>query len=154
MGGFLNGLQGTNWGRVMGFVGSVAGWIAKHKGPISYDRKLLIPAGAAIMGGFGSSLNANFAGVKKSVSSYAGQIADEFGQQKYVASAQLTANSTGVAGQINGGLASLSDEVAEQSAQEPVFLINNEMVGDKITTTVNSKNARRQATTRLVTGGI
>ncbi|MFT8598841.1 MAG: phage tail tape measure protein [Leuconostoc pseudomesenteroides] len=154
MGGFLNGLQGTNWGRVMGFVGSVAGWIAKHKGPISYDRKLLIPAGAAIMGGFGSSLNANFADVKKSVSSYAGQIADEFGQQKYVASAQLTANSTGVAGQINGGLASLSDEVAEQSAQTPVYEIHNEMVGDKITTTVNSKNARRQATTRLVTGGI
>ncbi|MDV8951212.1 phage tail tape measure protein [Leuconostoc falkenbergense] len=154
MGGFLNGLQGTNWGRVMGFVGSVAGWIAEHKGPISYDRKLLIPAGAAIMGGFGSSLNANFADVKKSVSSYAGQIADEFGQQKYVASAQLTANSTGVAGQINGGLASLSDEVAEQSTQTPVYEIHNEMVGDKITTTVNSKNARRQATTRLVTGGI
>ncbi|MFT8910883.1 phage tail tape measure protein [Leuconostoc pseudomesenteroides] len=154
MGGFLNGLQGTNWGRVMGFVGSVAGWIAKHKGPISYDRKLLIPAGAAIMGGFGSSLNANFADVKKSVSSYAGQIADEFGQQKYIASAQLTANSTGVAGQINGGLASLSDEVAEQSAQTPVYEIHNEMVGDKITTTVNTKNARRQATTRLVTGGI
>ena len=132
----------SGWGPVTSFVGSIAGWIAKHKGPISYDRKLLIPAGAAIMGGFGSSLNANFADVKKSVSSYAGQIADEFGQQKYVASAQLTANSTGVAGQINGGLASLSDEVAEQSAQEPVFLINNELVGDKIVTMVNTKNAR------------
>lgn len=142
------------WKKVQDFVGGIGDWIRDHKGPISYDRKLLIPAGAAIMGGFGSSLNANFADVKKSVSSYAGQIADEFGQQKYVASAQLTANSTGVAGQINGGLASLSDEVAEQSAQTPVYEIHNEMVGDKITTTVNSKNARRQATTRLVTGGI
>lgn len=153
MNGFLSGLRSA-YGAVQSFVGGIASWIREHKGPISYDRKLLIPAGAAIMGGFGSSLNANFADVKKSVSSYAGQIADEFGQQKYVASAQLTANSTGVAGQINGGLASLSDEVAEQSAQTPVYEIHNEMVGDKITTTVNSKNARRQATTRLVTGGI
>ena len=153
MNSFFNGLISA-WGKVKSFVGGIASWIREHKGPISYDRKLLIPAGAAIMGGFGSSLSANFADVKKSVSSYAGQIADEFGQQKYVASAQLTANSTGVAGQINGGLASLSDEVAEQSAQEPVFLINNDLVGDKIVTTVNSKNARRQATTRLVTGGI
>lgn len=153
MDSFFSGLVSA-WGKVKSFVGGIASWIRKHKGPISYDRKLLIPAGAAIMGGFGSSLNANFADVKKSVSSYAGQIADEFGQQKYVASAQLTANSTGVAGQINGGLASLSDEVAEQSAQTPVYEIHNEMVGDKITTTVNSKNARRQATTRLVTGGI
>lgn len=153
MNGFLNGLRSV-WGAITSFVGGIASWIKAHKGPISYDKKLLVPAGTAIMGGFGSSLNANFADVKKSVSSYAGQIADECGQQKYVASAQLTASSTGVAGQINGGLASLSDEVAEQSAQTPVYEIHNEIVGDKITTTVNSKNARRQATTRLVTGGI
>lgn len=153
MNGFLSGLRSV-WGAITSFVGGIASWIRAHKGPISYDRKLLIPAGAAIMGGFGSSLNANFADVKKSVSSYAGQIADEFGQQKYEASAQLTASSTGVAGQINGGLASLSNEVAEQSAQTPVYEIHNEIIGDKITTTVNSKNARREATTRLVTGGI
>lgn len=153
MGGFLSGLQGTNWGRVMGFVGSVAGWIASHKGPINYDRKLLIPAGAAIMGGFGSSLNANFADVKKSVSSYAGQIADEFGQQKYTASAKLTTSSSGVASQINGGLSSLSDQVAEQQTQQPVFQVFNEIIGDKITTTVNSKNSRRQATIEIMGRG-
>lgn len=141
MNSFFNGLISA-WGKVKSFVGGIASWIREHKGPISYDRKLLIPAGAAIMGGFGSSLNANFADVKKSVSSYAGQIADEFGQQKYVASARLTTSSTGVAGQINGGLSALSDEVAEQSVQEPVFLINNELVGDKIVTMVNTKNAR------------
>ncbi|WP_260156352.1 phage tail tape measure protein [Leuconostoc citreum] len=154
MGGFLGGLQGTNWGRVMGFVGSVAGWIASHKGPISYDRKLLIPAGQAIMSGFGNSLNTNFETVKKSVSSYAGQIADEFGQQQYTANAQLTTSSTGVAGQINGGLSSLSEQVAEQQAQAPIFQVFNEMVGDKITTTVNSKNARRQATVKIMGGGV
>ncbi|MGQ2287177.1 phage tail tape measure protein [Leuconostoc suionicum] len=91
---------------------------------------------------------------QSSVAQAASQYASLISGQKYEASAQLTASSTGVAGQINGGLASLSDEVAEQSAQEPVFEVHNEIIGDKITTTVNSMNARRQATTRLVTGGI
>lgn len=151
MNGFLGGLQSV-WGSIQSFVGGVAGWIRAHKGPISYDRKLLIPAGQAIMSGFGSSLNANFETVKKSVSSYAGQIADEFGQQQYTSSAQLTTSSTGVAGQINGGLSALSDKVAEQQTQSPVFQVFNEIVGDKITTTVNSKNARRQATVKIMGG--
>ena len=76
MGGFLNGLQGTNWGRVMGFVGSVAGWIARNKGPIQYDRKLLIPAGNAIMTGLNSGLVDNFKTVQKNVSGMAGSILD------------------------------------------------------------------------------
>ncbi|QLG77571.1 phage tail tape measure protein [Leuconostoc gasicomitatum] len=152
MNGFLSGLRSV-WGAITSFVGGIASWIRAHKGPISYDRKLLIPAGAAIIGGFGNSLNTNFADVKKSVSSYAGQIADEFGQQKYVASAQLTASSTGVAGHINGGLDSLSKEVAEQSAQQPIYEVHNEIIGDKITTTVNSKNARRQAMSQFIPGG-
>ncbi|ORI85700.1 tape measure protein [Leuconostoc lactis] len=76
MGGFLSGLQGTNWGRVMGFVGSVAGWIANHKGPIQYDRKLLIPAGNAIMNGLNAGLVDNFKTVQKNVSGMAGSILD------------------------------------------------------------------------------
>ncbi|MBZ5980377.1 phage tail tape measure protein [Leuconostoc gasicomitatum] len=152
MNSFLNGLRSV-WGAITSFVGGIASWIRAHKGPISYDRKLLIPAGQAIMSGFGSSLNANFETVKKSVSSYAGQIADEFGQQQYTSSAQLTTSSTGVAGQINGGLSALSDKVAEQQTQSPVFQVFNEIVGDKITTTVNSKNARRQSTVQIMGGG-
>ncbi|WP_230098401.1 hypothetical protein, partial [Periweissella ghanensis] len=103
--------------------------------------------------GFGSSLNNNFEYVKRSVSSYAGQIADQFGHQEYEANAKLTASSVGVAGQINGGLNALSDEVAEQSAQAPTFYVHNELVGDKITTTVNSQNSRRQNINNLIMGG-
>lgn len=150
---FLDGLNSI-WGNVKKFISFIATWIRDHKGPISYDRKLLIPAGKAIMDGFGGSLNANFATVKRSVSSYAGQIADEFGDQQYVANAQLTTSSTGVAGQINGGLSALSDKVAEQQTQAPVFQVFNEIIGDKITTTVNTKNARRQATAQLMSGGV
>jgi phage-related protein len=48
MGGFLSGLQ-SQWGGITSFVGSIADWIASHKGPLSYDRTLLEPAGEAIM---------------------------------------------------------------------------------------------------------
>lgn len=153
MDSFLGGLKRA-WEGVKSFVGGIADWIKAHKGPISYDRKLLIPAGKAIMDGFGSSLNANFATVKQSVSSYARQISDEFGKQEYVANAQLTTSSAGVAGQINGGLSALSDKVAEQQTQAPIFQVFNEIIGDKITTTVNTKNARRQATVQLMSGGV
>ncbi len=64
--GFLSGLKSV-WGNITGFVGNIADWIKDHKGPISYDRKLLIPAGKAIMGGFGKALNAGFADVQSDV---------------------------------------------------------------------------------------
>ena len=57
--GFLGGLKSA-YENVKDFVGGIADWIAEHKGPISYDRRLLIPAGKAIMGGFNESLQSNF----------------------------------------------------------------------------------------------
>jgi phage-related protein len=52
---FLNGLQST-WGQVTDFVGGIAQWIADNKGPLSYDRVLLEPAGKAIMEGLDNGL--------------------------------------------------------------------------------------------------
>lgn len=75
--GFLGGLQSA-WGRVTDFVGGIAGWIRDHKGPIEYDRKLLIPAGNAIMGSLDEGLRDKFKAVKKTVSGMAGSIADSF----------------------------------------------------------------------------
>ncbi|MGN1293680.1 tape measure protein [Weissella soli] len=80
MNGFLGGLKSA-WGAVKNFVGGIAGWIKAHKGPISYDAKLLIPAGNAIMGGFGDALDNSFRNVKSSVASYAGQVSDMFSGQ-------------------------------------------------------------------------
>lgn len=77
MDGFLNGLTSA-FEKVKNFVGGIAGWIQEHKGPISYDRTLLIPAGRAIMGGFNKSLTDSFEPVKKNVSSMASRISEEF----------------------------------------------------------------------------
>lgn len=73
--GFLGGLKAA-WDGVTGFIGGIASWIAKNKGPISYDRKLLIPAGKAIMAGLNQGLVDNFANVKQTVEQIAGSIYD------------------------------------------------------------------------------
>ncbi len=57
--GFLDGLK-SMWDDVTGWIGGIGDWISEHKGPISYDRKLLIPHSKAIMTGFAQGLNAGF----------------------------------------------------------------------------------------------
>ncbi|MDG4868836.1 hypothetical protein P8631_12610, partial [Guyparkeria sp. 1SP6A2] len=62
------------WGRVKDFVGGIGSWIKEHKGPLSYDKKLLIPAGLAIMGGLNDSLQDGFQKVKQTISGVAGEV--------------------------------------------------------------------------------
>ncbi|HEM5071014.1 TPA: phage tail protein [Streptococcus suis] len=80
MEGFLGGLKSA-WGAVTDFVGGIASWIAKNKGPISYDRVLLKPAGLAIMQGLNTNLKVGFKDVMGTVSGMAGAIAKPFENQ-------------------------------------------------------------------------
>lgn len=92
MDSFLGGLQAA-WGAVKSFVGGIASWVRDHKGPISYDKRLLIPAGKAIMGGFNSSLQSSFENVKKTVNGVAPYIASAIsGQGDYMINTRLSDN--------------------------------------------------------------
>ena len=77
MNGLLNGLKSA-WESVKGFVSGIAGWIRDHKGPIEVDRRLLIPAGNAIMGGLNRGLDNGFDKTMAKVKSITGAIESRF----------------------------------------------------------------------------
>lgn len=56
---FLEGLRSV-WSGIQNFVGGIAQWIKDHKGPIEYDRVLLVDEGAAIMLGFHQGIRDTF----------------------------------------------------------------------------------------------
>lgn len=80
--GFLRGLKSA-FEHVKSFVGGIGTWIQNHKGPLSYDKKLLIPAGNAIMGGLYEGLDDGFSSVQSLVNSMAPQIQSGFNLEDY-----------------------------------------------------------------------
>lgn len=109
--GFLNGLKSA-WSAVTDFVGGIASWIRDHKGPIEYDRKLLIPAGNAIMQGLDRGLQDRFKDVKKSVSGMAGEISNAFSNDDFGLSGTPT-----IAKNIEASLAMPSAQIEAKDSQ-------------------------------------
>lgn len=91
--GLLNGLRAA-FGKVKSFVSGIGDWIVKHKGPLSYDKVMLKPAGLAIMQGFDKSLRQGWKDVQKTVNGMNAQINGGF---------DVDASKTGRANVSNGG---------------------------------------------------
>ena len=91
--GLLNGLKSA-FGRVMSFVSGIGDWIVRHKGPLSYDKVMLKPAGLAIMQGFDKSLKAGWKDVQRTVNGMNAQINGGF---------DVDASKSGRANVSNGG---------------------------------------------------
>lgn len=162
MSGFLGGLR-SGFGPVQGFVTGIASWIKAHKGPISYDRKLLIPAGKAIMGGFNNSLNSNFVTVKKSVMSYADQLSGVMDSVSFAGAIQqvdslkdkIDANiqtaGINVAGMNMDYANNMSQDVVNAPSAEINLTIEQNWDGDMVRYSNANKDARNQARINLIT---
>ena len=118
MEGFLGGLK-SMWGAVTDFVGGIASWIAEHKGPISYDRRLLIPAGQAIMSGFNTALMGGFEKVKGNVSGMADGIRSMFDD----AGSRVSAMSNALQGDFSNNVSgTLSATYEVNQTKEPAII--------------------------------
>ena len=118
MDGFLDGLKAA-WGAVTDFVGGIASWIAEHKGPISYDRRLLIPAGQAIMSGFNTALISGFEDVKGNVSGMADGIRSMFDD----AGSRVSAMSNALQGDFSNNVSgTLSATYEVNQTKEPAII--------------------------------
>ena len=118
MEGFLGGLK-SMWGAVTDFVGGIASWIAAHKGPISYDRRLLIPAGQAIMSGFNTALMGGFEYVKGNVSGMADGIRSMFDD----AGSRVSAMSNALQGDFSNNVSgTLSATYEVNQTKEPAII--------------------------------
>lgn len=114
MQGFLDGITAI-WNKITSKVSGMAGWIKDHKGPVEYDRMLLVENGAAIMQGLHHGLVKEYegtiqpwiTGVGKSLSSSLGLGSDG------AATFRLTGTST-----LQQGVDSLADAVQALAEQQ------------------------------------
>ena len=114
--GFLGGLKAA-WNAVTDFIGGVANWIAEHKGPISYDRRLLIPHGNAIMDSLQEGLQLGFKGVKTTVQAIAegiNEVVDKYLDNQVFNDVEIGSNVA-----VAGGIQLSKQQAAQMSAWKP-----------------------------------
>ena len=161
MNGFLGGLQ-AGFNKVKGFVGGIASWIKEHKGPISYDRKILIPAGNAIMKGLNEGLSTQFKDVQSNVLGMADVLANTFNpdlnaELSAVGDVQLAVSSKGLydsSSQQSNKESYLMDLLVKM-ANRPVIIENkmdSKKIGQMVAEPVTDEQNKRQAILNAVYG--
>lgn len=75
MSGLKSGID-SGWSQITSSVSNMAKWIKDHKGPVSYDRRLLIENGSALMTGLNQGIQTGWRNVMDNISSMAGTIQD------------------------------------------------------------------------------
>ena len=114
--GFLNGIKSAFEG-VKNFIGGVANWIAEHKGPISFDRRLLIPHGNAIMDSLQEGLQLGFRGVKTTVQAIAediNEVVDKYLDNQVFNDVEIGSNVA-----VAGGIQLSKQQAAQMTAWKP-----------------------------------
>ncbi len=106
--GLLNGIKSAIGG-VYSFVSGIAGKIASLKGPLPYDRKVLIPNGQALMQSLYSGLESGFAPVEKLLGGMADALAYELGSPTLAVSAALSPANSGYGSAVSARRASETD---------------------------------------------
>jgi len=92
------------------WVSGISSWIKAHKGPVSFDRQLLVPAGKALMGGLLEGLKFGFKGVGDFVYSRANSVKDIIGKIKD----SMMGPAKWVGGKIPGGIAAFKALIARR----------------------------------------
>lgn len=123
--GFLGGLKAA-WDGVTGWISGLGGWIAEHKGPIDYDRRLLVPAGKAIMEGLGKSMRSGFDDVLLDVDRMAPKLAESMSkavseESNFELAASLRTPSS-IAGDIYDGV---NLALSKSRDNRPIYLMAN-----------------------------
>lgn len=150
--GFLNGLKSAFTG-VKNFIGGIASWIKKHKGPISYDKKLLIPAGNAIMNGLNSGLIDSFKSVKSTVSGMSSTISDLMNPQMAVGNVDVGGFTTAQAAQQLSAGANYDFATAKPTQVETTVILEGQVIA-KQTAPYMEKELNKQQIFNDRMGGI
>ncbi|WP_446570451.1 phage tail protein [Vagococcus carniphilus] len=125
--GFIKGLQ-QKWEDGKKFVSGIGDWIRKNKGPIEYDRKLLVNNGMAIMDGLNKGIRSGFENVKKTVRGAAGELNNEFNSNLGTPQFNVTGKAAVVSKPNETVLA--NDLPSNKTKQGDVFNINLQSLGE------------------------
>ncbi|MDT2855402.1 tape measure protein [Vagococcus carniphilus] len=125
--GFIKGLK-SKWEDGKKFVSGIGDWIRKNKGPIEYDRKLLVNNGMAIMDGLNKGIRSGFENVKKTVRGAAGELNNEFNSNLDTPQFNVTGKASVVSKPNETVLT--SDSSSNKTNQGDVFNINLQSLGE------------------------